>query len=203
MATIAPRRPVASPKPAPLALPDVYRMTVDEYERMADAGVLNDERIELIDGYLVKKMGKKPPHVWTVGSAHEHIIPMLPPGWFIRVEDPVRIPDFDEPEPDLAVVRGSRATYRQRHPEPADIALLVEVSDRTLPRDQGAKKAAYARGRIPVYWIVNLIDRQVEVHSGPTGRGYRTTRVYKPGQEVPVVIGGIKVGRIPVDSILP
>jgi Uma2 family endonuclease len=178
-------------------------MTADEYERMVDAGALNDDRIELIDGYLVKKMPKKPPHVWSVDTSESLLEAVLPEGWYLRKEDQVRIPDFDEPEPDLVIARGSRNTYRTRHPEPADIALLVEVSDRTLARDRGEKRSAYARGRIPVYWIINLIDRQVEVYSGPGARGYRTSRIYKPGQEIPVVIAGTKVGRIPVDSVQP
>jgi Uma2 family endonuclease len=203
MATIAPSRPRKSPARSPLALPDLYRLTVDQYERMADAGVLNDERVELIDGYLVKQMTQKPPHVYSVESAHVQLGRILPSGWSIREEKPVRIPDFNEPEPDLALVRGPRETYRTRHPEPADIALLVEVSDRTLARDRGEKRSAYARGCIPVYWIINLIDRQVEVYSGPGARGYRTSRIYKPGQEIPVVIASTKVGRIPVDSVLP
>ena len=78
---------------------------VDEYERMA--GVLDGSRVELIDGYLVRKMPKKPPHIWAVMCLVETIPSLLPPGWTWRKEDPVRIPAFDEPEPDLAVLRGS------------------------------------------------------------------------------------------------
>jgi Uma2 family endonuclease len=115
----------------------------------------------------------------------------------------VRIPDFDEPEPDVAAVRGSRHDYGDRIPGPEDIGLLIEVSDSTLPYDRGEKGMAYARGRIPVYWIINLIDRQVEVYSRPSARGYRSRRVYKPGQEIPVVIAGAEVGRIAVAAILP
>ena len=90
-----------------LTLPEVYRMTVEEYERMAAAGVLDDPRVELINGYLVKKMGKNPPHIWTVDAIIEALRAALPHMW-CRKEDPVRIPDFDEPEPDVAVVRGNR-----------------------------------------------------------------------------------------------
>ena len=122
MATIAPRHPAASTESEPLASPDLYRMTVDECERMADAGILDDDRVELIDGYLVKKMGKKPPHVWSVDASEAQLKALLPEGWYLRKESPVRILDFDEPEPDLAMVRGSRDAYRTRHPEPADVA---------------------------------------------------------------------------------
>ena len=112
-------------------------------------------------------------------AARDHLGRILPPGWFIRGKSPVRIPEFDEPEPDLAIIRGSWEMYRTRHPEPADIVLLVEVSDSTLARDRGEKRAAYARGRISVYWIINLVDRQVEVYSGrareDTGRAESTS----------------------------
>ena len=201
MSTITASRPTSSPPR--LAAPEVYRISVDEYERMAEAGVLDDERVELIDGYLVRKMTVNPPHAYAVDVSRAHLTRLLPPGWFIREEKPVRIPQFDEPEPDLSVIRGQVQDYRDRHPGPADLALLVEVADSTLPRDRGEKWAAYGRGRIPVYWIINLVDRQVEVYTRPGARGYRTSRIYKPGQNVPVVISGHRLGRIAVADILP
>jgi Uma2 family endonuclease len=187
---------------APLASPAVYRINVDEYERMATAGVLDDDRIELIDGYLVRKMSKSPPHIWSTAALFK-AIEAVSAGWWCRKEDPVRIPEFDEPEPDVSVVRGSLDDYRNRIPGPKEIGLVVEVSESTLDRDEGEKRAAYARGRIPVYRIINLIDRQVQVYSGPTARGYRSSRVYKAGQEIPVVLAGAEVGRIRVDDIMP
>jgi Uma2 family endonuclease len=115
----------------------------------------------------------------------------------------VRIPEFDEPEPDVAIVRGSDDDYLARHPEPPDIALIVEVSETTLSRDRGENLLAYARGPIPFYWIVNLIDNQVEVYSDPAPDGYKARRDFKAGDEIPVVIDGIDLGRLPVAAILP
>ncbi|MGO9465358.1 MAG: Uma2 family endonuclease [Isosphaeraceae bacterium] len=181
--------------------PGFYRITVDEYERLA--GLLDDPRVELINGYLVKKMSKKPPHIWAVGSVLDATTRVLPSGWSTRMEDPVRIPEFDEPEPDVAIVRGSRDDYRGRIPGPEDVALLVEVADTSLPMDQGQKRFAYARGRIPVYWIVNLNDRQVEVYSAPADDGYGSVEVFRPGDAVPVVIAGVEAGRIKVSDLLP
>ena len=193
----------STPVPAPLADPDVYRMTVYEYERMA--ADLDNPRVELIDGYLVKKMGKKPPHFWSVDRAEEEVRAILPPGWCVRREGPVRIPKFDEPEPDLVVARGTRDDYRTRHPQPKDVSLIMEVAESSLARDRGEKRAAFGKGRrpIPVYWIVNLVDRQVEVYSNAGPAGYRTRQDFSPGEDVPVVIDGINVGRIAVDSIMP
>jgi len=83
------------------------------------------------------------------------------------------------------------------------VALLVEVSETTLARDQGKKLAAYAKAGIPVYWIVNLVENQVEVYSSPGPDGYQSRQDFKPGQDVPVVIEGVEVGRIAVADILP
>jgi Uma2 family endonuclease len=180
---------------------DLYRMTVDEYERIG--GMLDDDRVELIDGYLVKKMSKNPPHIWTVQTIYSFLAGMLPSGWTWRKEDPVRIPDFDEPEPDVSVLRGSNDDFNVRLPEPRDVALVIEASETTLDRDQGPKLSAYAKAGIPVYWIVNLVENQVEVHSNPGPDGYKSRQDFKPSQDVPVVIDGAEVGRIAVAAILP
>jgi Uma2 family endonuclease len=185
----------------PLASPEVYRFTVDEYERMA--GVLDDPRVELIDGYLVRKMGKKPPHIWAVRSILEKLPSLLPPGWTWWKEDPVRIPDFDEPEPDVAVLRGSAEDYRDRIPDASDVAILIEVAEITLDRDRGKKLAAYAEGGIAAYWIVNMLDRRVELYTGPYSHGYSNRVDFTDGQNVPVVIDGVEIGQIAVSDILP
>ena len=178
-----------------------YRMTVDEYHRIGE--LLDDPRVELIDGYLVKKMPKNPEHSWTTKEVLKALDARLQPGWTSRQEQPVLIPAYDEPEPGVAIVRGSDADYKHRKPGPADVALLVEVSDTTLSIDRGMKLSAYARESIPIYWIVNLVDRQVEVYTGPGPAGYATLLVFKPGQQVPVVIDGQQRAPIAVDDILP
>ena len=116
----------------------------------------------------------------------------------------MRIPTFDEPEPDIAIVRGSDADYRRRIPTAVDVALLVEVSESTLSQDRGKKRTAYARAGISVYWIVNLVARQVEVYTRPVKAGrYRSRKDYKPGQQVPVEIDGQQLAPIPVNDIMP
>jgi len=184
---------------------DLYRITVDEYERLVAAGALDDPKIELLDGYLVRKMGKKPRHSTRSERLRrllEKGVP-LPEGWHVRQEQPVKIPEYNEPEPDLAIVRGEVEDYEDRHPDPGDVALIVEVADSSLARDQGRKWVAYARGGIPVYWIVNLVDHQVEVYTDPGPDGYRSSQAFKPGQDLPVVIEGTHVGRIAVADVLP
>ncbi len=191
--------PVIPPSPAL----ELYRMTVDEYEQLAAAGILADPRIELINGYLVRKMTKKPKHVIVTERLRRMLEPLLGPGWHVRQEQPVRIPNFDEPEPDIAVVRGVLEDYENGHPAPGDVGLLVEVSEISLPRDKGEKLAAYSRGGVPVYWIVNLVEGRVEAYIEPHPDGRFAQRFdYRPGQEVPVLVEGIELGRIAVADLL-
>jgi len=189
--------------PAHHAFDDLYRITVDEYEQLADVGVLKDRRVELINGWLVRKMTTKPPHVIAVDAAREAIAGFLPPGWWLREEKPVRIPDFDEPEPDVSVVRGSRRDYRTRHPGPGDIEFLIEVSDTSLSWDRGEKLSAYARAGVPNYWILNLVDRQLEIYSDPTPTGYQNREVLGPADRGRVVIDSAELGAIAVADLLP
>jgi Uma2 family endonuclease len=196
MSTITPMQPAIVPSA-------VYRINVHEYERIIAARAIEDERVELIDGYLVKKMGKNPPHSWSTKVLLKALERLLIPGWTWRLEQPVRIPEYNEPEPDIAIVRGSDDDYKHRTPESTDVALLVEVSEFTLDRDQGEKLSAYALGGIPVYWIVNLVDGQVEVYTAPSPGGYQSKHIFAPGLYVPVVIGGNEIGRIAVLDILP
>ena len=92
----------------------------------------------------------------------------------------MRIPDFDEPEPDVAIVRGTDDDYKHRRPGPDEVGLLVEVSEATLDRDRNEKLPADAKGRIPIYWIINLVARQVEVYTDPGPDGYRSSQIFTP-----------------------
>jgi Uma2 family endonuclease len=204
MSTIAPTRPTVS-SPPPSRTPPLHRITVDEYERIIAAGALEDPgRVELIDGYMVDKMGKNADHRYTTKEVLKALDSRLPPGWTSQKEEPVRIPEYDEPEPDVAIIRGSDADYRGRLPTADDVTLLVEVSESTLRQDRGKKRTAYARAGIAVHWIVNLVARQVEVYTRPVKEGrYRSRKDYKPGQQVPVAIAGQPLRPIAVDDIMP
>ena len=143
---------------------ELYRMTVDCYERLAESGVLDDPRVELINGLLLKKLTKKPRHSSACELVAGALEAMLPAGWYIREQNPLRIPDYDEPEPDVVIARGSRVRHATGHPGPDNLALVVEVADTSLGKDRGEKLLAYGRGGVPVYWIVNLLDNQIEVY---------------------------------------
>jgi Uma2 family endonuclease len=184
-------------------LDSLFRMTVDQYESLVESGVLDGQPIELIDGLLVRKMGKKPPHVIACEATRDELLPLVPRGWRLTIEAPIRIPDYDEPEPDLAIVRGTREDYEDHHPGPSDVGLLIEVADTTLDRDRGEKRLAYARGGVATYWIVNLVNRQLEIYTDPSPTGYAQERILKADEQVAVVLDGTEIGRIAVSDLLP
>jgi Uma2 family endonuclease len=177
------------------------RITVEEFERIEDS--LDDDQVELIDGYLVRMDEMKPPHVLASELLRDRLQPLIPAGRYIREDKPIQIPDYDQLRPDIAVVRGNPRVYAKHHPMPEDIALLIEISDTTLSKDRKQKLPSYARSGIPVYWIVNVTDHQVELYTKPVADRYGSKLVFTTGQSVPVVIDGVEVGQIAVDDFMP
>ena len=191
----------------PETTPEPYRLSVDQYHRMIDSGIFGrNGQVKLVEGLLVIPMVKNPPHVIATGSTQDELVRRVPAGWYVSVQDPLTTDD-SEPEPDLKIVRGARRDYAGRHPGPADLALVVEVADTSLAFDQGMMKRIYARGAVPVYWLLNLPDHRLEVYTDPTGPAdhpdYRQRQDYGPEDEVPLVIDGREVGRIAVRDLLP
>ncbi len=112
------------------------------------------------------------------------------------------MPPNGEPELDQCIVRGAERDYLNRHPGAADVGLLVEIADTSLVADREMARIYGPRG-ISVYWIVNLRDSQIEVHTMPTADGYGLLQAFVPGDEIPIVLDGVEVGRIAVNDILP
>lgn len=190
------------PPPYPL-----YRFSVDDYHRMIEVGILTeDDPVELLEGWVVLKMPRNPPHDGTIQIATEALRQRLPPGWQLRVQSALTTDD-SEPEPDFAVVRGDARTYLRRHPGPQDTALVIEVADTTLTRDRQDKARIYARASLARYWIINLNAPQVEVYTDPSGPdpnpGYRQRQDYDLQVAVPLVIDGQERGPVPVRDLLP
>jgi Uma2 family endonuclease len=183
------------------------RLSLEQYHDMVRRGLLtDDDPVELLEGGLVAKMPKNPPHSVATCLTRKGLDGIVPAGWYVRAQEPVTIGEA-EPEPDVAVVRGDPRQYVHHHPGPSDLALVVEVADTTLQRDRTTKKSLYAGAAIPVYWIVNLPQEQIEVYTGPSGPAavpdYRQCLVYGTGDAVPVVIGGTQVGELGVRDLLP
>ncbi len=184
----------------------LYRFSVEQYEKMVALGILKSgERAELLEGLVVRKMTQHPPHATSVEYTTEALRLILPDGWRLRDQKPIRL-SKSEPEPDVVVARGPLSLYERRHPGPADIALIVEVAESSLEEDRTDRARLYAEACIPVYWIVNLVEAQVEVYTDPRGgknAGYRTRRDHGFDDKVPVVIDGREVGHVAVRDLLP
>ena len=202
MSTISQTQPACpSYLPGPA---EIYRFTIQQYDQMIrDGTIAEDDPVELLGGILVRKMPKKPRHSVITAWLVEELRRRLPEGWHVRQEQPLRIPDYDKPESDLAIVRGAIMDYALRHPSAADVALVGEVAGTTLDRDRGEMRAIYARGGIPIYWIINLIDNQIEVYTDPSpAHGYQSCVTYRPGEQLSVVVDGRTCGTIAVPDLL-
>jgi Uma2 family endonuclease len=204
MSTATIPQPATIPGIPPWVPTSLHRLSLEQYEAMVEAGILGKhDRVHLIDGFLVAKMTQNDPHATSDELCGESISRAIPAGWHVRGGKPIRIPRLaSRPEPDRSVVRGIVRDYARRSPEPADIALVVEVSDTTLADDRKLS-GLYGRAGIPFYWIVNLVDGQVEVYSRPGPTGYEGFEVLAPGHVLSVVIDRVEVGHIPVSDILP
>lgn len=201
--------PAITPQPVS-ALPfpgaSLRKFTVEEYHEMIRTGILKEgDPVELLQGYLVLKMARNPEHDGPMDLFEGAIGAMIPSGWFLRIQRAITLGD-SEPEPDYAIVRGTRRDYLVRHPEPKEIGLVVEISNTSLQRDRTEKSLIYALAGIPIYWVVNVDDRKIEVFSNPSGPSETpayTQRVeYALGESVPLALDGTEVGSIAVADVM-
>ncbi|MEH1885004.1 Uma2 family endonuclease [Nostoc sp.] len=147
--------------------------TVNEYHRMFETGIITEnERVELIDGQVIPMSAKNPPHAATTLCASDYLKRLLAEVALVRVQDPIQLSQYSEPEPDIAVVRIDSRKYIDHHPAPNEIFLLVEVADTTLDTDPKQKAPLYAKAGIADYWILDVNQRQVYVFREPALEGY-------------------------------
>jgi Uma2 family endonuclease len=150
--------------------PALHRWSRYDYARLMDQGFLDeDDPIELLDGLLLVKEPQSSPHRTAVGLVAKALERAFGEGWFVQIQSPIALDPRSEPEPDVCVVRGSLRDYVDAHP--ARPALVVEVAQSGLRLARSRKAAAYARAQIADYWIVNLVDRVLEVHREPARSG--------------------------------
>ena len=185
----------------------IWRLSVAQYHEMIRTGILTaDDPVELLAGWLIYKMPKNPRHRIATRLAQQALEAVVPAGWYVDAQEPITLND-SEPEPDVMIVRGETRDYRDRHPGPEDVALIVEVADSTLERDRGVKRLVYARAGVPVYWIINVLERVLEVYYDPSGPAenadYRQRRAYESSDSVPLMIDALEVGTVAVRDLLP
>lgn len=195
----------ASPPPL-LSLAGFKRFTPAQYHALIQSGIIQEgEPIELLEGYLVEKGTRNPPHEMALRRLTARL-PRYMTGWFLQIQGATALGE-SEPEPDGALLRGDETACDGRLPTAADIGLVIEISDSTLAFDRRDKGRIYARAGIPVYWIVNMVDGQVEVYTDPdpgaNPPAYRSRADYKPGNAVPITLDGQPAGTIPASELLP
>lgn len=153
--------------------PTRRRFTVDDYHRMGETGILSkDDRVELIDGEIVQMTPIGGRHAACVNELNRLLVLAAGEDAVVSPQNSVRLGEFYEPQPDLMVIR-PRAAYREGElPGPADVLLLIEISDTSLSYDRGVKLPIYARSGIPEVWIVDLAGRALERHTDPSEAGF-------------------------------
>ncbi len=174
-------------------------LTVDEYHRMGEAGILTeDDRVELIEGELVAMAPIGSEHAAASNSLNRLLMQAVGNRGIVSVGNPVRLSRRSEPQPDFAVLK-PRDDYRTRLPQPEDTLLVVEVANTSLDFDRKVKLALYARSGIPEVWIVNLPAEEVEIHRSPVGDSY--TSAARAGRSDTLTIQAMPRVRIPVAKI--
>ena len=183
------------------------RWTRAEYDRLIDIGVfLSGEPLELLGGELIVSELQGSAHYTAIGLVEDALRAALGPGWLVRSQGPIEFDDESEPEPDIAVMRGDRRSYSHRHPSRP--ALVLEVAESSLVFDREHKGNLYARARLDDYWIVNLVDRVVEIYrrpvpdtSAPFGSRYASKEVLSAESSVELL--EVPGARILVSDLLP
>jgi Uma2 family endonuclease len=184
----------------------VRRWTRAEYARLVDLGMFEDDPLELVGGHLIVAEPQSAYHASAIRAVDYALRAVLPPGWIVSVQLPVSLDDESEPEPDLTVVPGRPADYRLAHP--THPVLAIEVAESSLAFDREHKGSLYARAGIPEYWIVNLVDRVLEVYRDPDpepaalcGWRYRSVGMLTPPAVVVPV--GLPSIQLTVSDLLP
>jgi Uma2 family endonuclease len=194
--------------PVSLDLQGFYRLSVADYRKIRDAGIFRSgDPFELLEGFLVNQPRPNSPRVASTRTGIDYrFLKFHADGWCYHGLPAITLAD-SEPEPDFAIVRGDLRSFPDRHPGPSDVGIVAEVSEWSLAFDRSEKGRIYARAGLPTYWIVNVIDAQVEVYTDPDLAGappaYRTRTDYRLGEMVPIVLDGRTVDFIPADDLLP
>lgn len=168
------------------------RFTLDEYHRLGELGFFSpDDRVELIRGEIIQMPTKKTPHSVCNTRLWKELFKLVEERAELRVQEPMILPSDSEPQPDLVISRNSSDDYLSSHPSPADVLMVMEISDSTLRYDQTTKLSLYAEDGISDYWIFNLIENCLEIYSEPyqdmQGKfSYRLKRIALPNEVVAV-----------------
>jgi Uma2 family endonuclease len=163
-----------------------YRFTVQDYHRMAEAGIFHeDDRLELLQGEIVEMPPIGPGHASGVNRLMNSFLPLQVSGKaIISVQNPIRLDEYSEPQPDLALLKPRPDFYAREHPGPQDVFLVVEVMDSSASYDREVKVPLYARFGIPETWLVDVEQGLIEMYRDPNPEGYRRVRTLRRGERL-------------------
>jgi Uma2 family endonuclease len=174
--------------------PTKHRFDVDAYYKLAEAGILpNPHRVELIDGEIIDLNAIGSPHAAITTRLTRQFIRAVGDLAIISVQNPLRLDSYNEPEPDLLVLRPRADDYQANHPGAADVLLLVEVAETSLTYDRGRKLALYARFGVPEVWIVDLAGATLEIYRGPKEGTYALTERRTGGSLTPDLVPSVAI----------
>ena len=191
-----------APVQAPVVPRETRKFTVEEYFRMVEAGILlEDERVELIEGEILLMPPIGPPHNGGV-NRYTRVFRRFPIEWFtLQVQGPVRLDAHSAPEPDLALLKFREDDYWQAHAGPADVLLVIEVADSSLNYDREVKAHIYGRAGIPETWVLNLPEDCIERFTEPGPDGYAQHDILRRGDQVsPAALPDLELA---VEDLLP
>ena len=159
--------------------------TVTEYRQMIEAGVLKeDDRVELLNGEIIEMSPIGPRHASHVDRLVNILPSKLKGKATLRVQSPIVLSDYSEPQPDLSLLKPRADFYAGGHPTPADVFVVIEVSDSTVESDRRAKIPSYALAGIAEAWLIDLVEDRIEVHSNPYNGVYQEVRIVQRGQKI-------------------
>jgi Uma2 family endonuclease len=161
------------------------RFTVEEYYQMAQAGILTeDDRVELIEGEIVEMTPISSKHAACVNRLNRLFSNQVGRQGIVSVQNPIRLSEHSEPEPDLALLRPRPDFYADKHPEPGHVLLVVEVAETSQEYDRGVKMPLYAEAGLPEAWLVDLEAEIVESYCKSSAQGYKEVRKYQRGERL-------------------
>lgn len=175
---------------------DKHWITVDEYERMGEAGIFRpDSRLELLEGEIYEISPIASSHAACVKALSLLLNQLFGGVLLVSTQDPIRLDDYSEPQPDVALLRWRDDFYRRAHPTPAEVLLVIEVADTTVDSDRRIKLPLYAKAGIREAWLVNLPEEKIELYAEPSDGAYQVTKDFKRGEEAQAHnIEGLRVG---------
>ncbi|MEM8721814.1 MAG: Uma2 family endonuclease [Cyanobacteria bacterium P01_G01_bin.39] len=169
-----------------------YKWSIDEYHSLIESGLLADKPVELLNGEIIEMSPEREEHSYTNDDVAQLLRDKLKGLAKIRESHPITL-DNSEPEPDIAVVRLPKTIYTQHHPYPQDIYWLIEIFNKTLSKDLTEKSMIYAQNNIPEYWVVDLVNKQLIIHTDPQNNQYAQIKVYKGGTVSPLAFPDIEI----------